>query len=86
MTSEKTELKVRIVKQAISSVRKNHKVDEVSLLAISKELGVEFSEITKYFTSMEAIFLEQQKQNWKSTYKSLNKKIKKAKTPKMIQL
>jgi len=81
MTSEKTELKVRIVKQAISSVRKNHKVDEVSLLAISKELGVEFSEITKYFTSMEEIFLEQQKQNWKSTYKSLNKKIKKAKTP-----
>jgi len=81
MTSEKTKLKDRIVRQAISSVRKNHKVDEFSLLSISKELGVEFSEITKYFTSMEEIFLEQQKQNWKSTYKSLNKKIKKAKTP-----
>ena len=81
MASEKAKLKDRIVRQAISSVRKNHKVDEVSLLAISKELGVEFSEITKYFTTMEDIFLEQQKQNWKSTYKSLKKKIKKAKTP-----
>ena len=81
MTSEKTKLKDRIVRQAINSVRKNHKVDEVSLLNISKELGVEFSDITKYFSSMEDIFLEQQKKNWKSTFKSLNKKIKKARTP-----
>ena len=81
MTSEKTKLKDRIVRQAINSVRKNHKVDEVSLLTISKELGVEFSDITKYFSSMEDIFLEQQKKNWKSTFKSLNKKIKKARTP-----
>ena len=81
MTSEKTKLKDRIVRQAINSVRKNHKVDEVSLLTISKELSVEFSEITRYYSSMEEIFLEQQKQNWKSTYKSLNKKIKKARTP-----
>ena len=81
MTSEKSKLKDRIVRQAINSVRKNHKVDEVSLLNISKELGVEFSDITKYFSSMEDIFLEQQKKNWKSTFKSLNKKIKKARTP-----
>ena len=81
MTSEKTKLKDRIVRQAINSVRKNHKVDEVSLLNISKELGVEFSDITKYFSSMEDIFLEQRKKNWKSTFKSLNKKIKKARTP-----
>ena len=81
MTSEKTKLKDRIVRQAINSVRKNHKVDEVSLLTISKELSVEFSEITRYYSSMEDIFLEQQKKNWKSTFKSLNKKIKKAKTP-----
>ena len=81
MTSEKTKLKDRIVRQAINSVRKNHKVDEVSLLTISKELSVEFSEITRYYSSMEDIFLEQQKKNWKSTFKSLNKKIKKARTP-----
>ena len=81
MKNKQIQLKNKIVKQAISSVRKDHKVDEVSLLSISKELNVDFSEITKYYTSMEDIFLEQQKKNWKSTYKSLNRKIKKAKTP-----
>jgi len=75
------QLKNKIVKQAISSVRKDHRVDEVSLLSISKELNVDFSEITKYYTSMEDIFLEQQKKNWKSIHKSLNRKTKKAKTP-----
>ena len=81
MKNKQIQLKNKIVKQAISSVRKDHRVDEVSLLSISKELNVDFSEITKYYTSMEDIFLEQQKKNWKSTYKSLNRKIKKAKTP-----
>ena len=81
MKNKEIQLKNKIVKQAISSVRKDHKVDEVSLLSISKELNVDFSEITKYYTSMEDIFLEQQKKNWKSIHKSLNRKTKKAKTP-----
>ena len=81
MKNIQIQLKNKIVKQAISSVRKDHKVDEVSLLSISKELNVDFSEITKYYTSMEDIFLEQQKKNWKSIHKSLNRKTKKAKTP-----
>jgi len=57
MSRKEIELKDKIVKQAISSVRKDRKVDVVSLLAISKELNVDFSEITKYYTSMEDIFL-----------------------------
>ena len=81
MTGEETQLKDKIVKQAIRSVRKDKKVDEVSLLSLSRELNVEFLEVTKYYASMEEIFLDQQKDNWKQTYKSLNKKIKKAKTP-----
>ena len=81
MKNIQIQLKNKIVKQAISSVRKDHRVDEVSLLSISKELNVDFSEITKYYTSMEDIFLEQQKKNWKSIHKSLNRKTKKAKTP-----
>ena len=81
MNSKEIRLKDKIVKQAISSVRKDRKVDGVSLLAISKELNVDFSEVTKYYTSMEDIFLEQQKKNWKSTYRSLDKKTKGAKTP-----
>jgi len=81
LKNKQIQLKNKIVKQAISSVRKDHRVDEVSLLSISKELNVDFSEITKYYTSMEDIFLEQQKKNWKSIHKSLNRKTKKAKTP-----
>ena len=81
MSGKDIELKDKIVKQAIRSVRRNRKVDVVSLLAISKELNVDFSEITKYYSSMEDIFLKHQKKNWKSTYKSLNRKVKKAKTP-----
>ena len=81
MISKDIQLKDKIVKQAISSVRKDRKVDEVSLLAISKELNVDFSEITNYYASMEDIFLEQQKKNWKSTFKRLDKSVKKAKTP-----
>ena len=81
MKNKKIQLKNKIVKQAISSVRKDHRVDEVSLLSISKELNVDFSEITKYYTSMEDIFLEQQKKNWKSTFKMLDKRLKKAKNP-----
>jgi hypothetical protein len=81
LKNKEIQLKNKIVKQAISSVRKDHKVDEVSLLSISKELNVDFSEITKYYTSMEAIFLEQQKKDWKSTFKMLDKRLKKAKNP-----
>ena len=81
MTGEETQLKDKIVKQAIRSVRKDKKVDAVSLLCLSRELDVEFLEVTKYYASMEDIFLDQQKDNWKQTHKSLNKKIKKAKTP-----
>ena len=53
-------LKKQIVKEAIRSVRKDKKVDEISLLNISRELGVEFSEVTRFYTSIEDIFLQQQ--------------------------
>ena len=80
MTNEEVQLKDKIVRQAIQSVRKNKKVDVVSLVAISNELGVDFSEVTKYFNSMEDIFLDQQKKDWKKTHKFLNKKMNAAKT------
>ena len=81
MLKKEIKLKDKIVKQAIRTVRRSKKVDEINLLSISKELEVDFSEITKYYSSMEDIFLEEQKRNWKNTHKSLNKKIKMAKTP-----
>ena len=49
MTDKEIQLKDKIVQQAVKSVRRDKKVDVVSLLSISKELGVEFSEITKYY-------------------------------------
>ena len=81
MKNKEKRLKDKIVKQAIQSFRKNKKVDEFSLLSLSKELDVDFLDLTKFYASMEGIFLDQQKKNWKQTYKSLNKKIKKSKNP-----
>ena len=81
MKNKEKQLKDKIVKQAIQSFRKNKKVDEFSLLSLSKELDVDFLVLTKFYASMEDIFLDQQKKNWKQTYKSLNKKIKKSKNP-----
>ena len=81
MKNKEKQLKDKIVKQAIQSFRKNKKVDEFSLLSLSKELDVDFLDLTKFYASMEGIFLDQQKKNWKQTYKSLNKKIKKSKNP-----
>ena len=81
MKNKEKQLKDKIVKQAIQSFRKNKKVDEFSLLSLSKELDVDFLDLTKFYGSMEGIFLDEQKKNWKQTYKSLNKKIKKSKNP-----
>ena len=81
LKNKEKQLKDKIVKQAIQSFRKNKKVDEFSLLSLSKELDVDFLVLTKFYASMEGIFLDQQKKNWKKTYKSLNKKIKKSKNP-----
>jgi hypothetical protein len=81
LKNKEKQLKDKIVKQAIQSFRKNKKVDEFSLLSLSKELDVDFLDLTKFYGSMEGIFLDQQKDNWKQTYKSLNKKIKKSKNP-----
>ena len=47
--SEESQLKDRIVQKAVQSVKKNKKFDQISLLAIAKELNVDFSEVTKYY-------------------------------------
>ena len=45
--SEESQLKDRIVQKAVQSVNKNKKFDQISLIAIAKELNVDFSEVTK---------------------------------------
>ncbi len=75
------ELKERIIKKGVSSVRRLRKIDEVHLLTISKELNIDYSEVTQYYSSMEDIFHLQQKKNWKATHKSLDRETKAARTP-----
>ena len=81
ITKQKTKLRDRIIKEGISSVRRLQKIDEIHFLTISKELGIDYSEVTKYYASMEDIFHLQQIKNWKATHKVLDKKVKEARTP-----
>jgi len=81
ITKQKTKLRDRIIKEGIYSVRRLRKIDEIHFLTISKELGIDYSEVTKYYASMEDIFHLQQIKNWKAIHKVLDKKVKEARTP-----
>ena len=76
ITKKQTKLRDRIIKEGVYSVRMLQKIDKIHFLTISKELGIDYSEITKYYASMEDIFHLQQIKNWKATYKVLDKKVK----------
>ena len=81
MTIKEKELRDRIVQEGIRSVRRLRKIDEIHLLTISKELGIDYSEVTKFYASMEDIFHLQQKKNWRAIHKVLDRKVKGARTP-----
>ena len=81
MTKITTNLKDKVVKKAISSLRKNKRIEQLSFAAISKELNVEIEEIRAFYTTTEDIFLEAQKKDWESLHRYWDKQIKKAKTP-----
>jgi len=81
ITKKQTKLRDRIIKEGLYSVRRLQKIDKIHFLTISKELGIDYSEITKYYASMEDIFHLQQIKNWKATHKVLDKKVKEARTP-----
>ena len=61
ITKSQTKLRERIIQEGVSSVRRLRKIDEIHLLTISKELDIDYSEVTKYYSSMEDIFYLQQK-------------------------
>ena len=81
ITKSQTKLRERIIQEGVSSVRRLRKIDEIHLLTISKELDIDYSEVTKYYSSMEDIFYLQQKKNWRAIHKVLDRKIRKARTP-----
>ena len=63
--TEENQLKDRIVSKAVQSVKRDRKVDRVSFLSIANELNVDIAEVTKYYKSIEDVFLHQQKKSWK---------------------
>ena len=81
MTIKEKELRDRIVQEGVRSVRRLRKIDEIHLLTISKELDIDYSEVTKFYASMEDIFHLQQKKNWRAIHRVLDKKVKEARTP-----
>jgi len=81
ITKQQKKLRDRIIEEGIRSVRRLRNIDDIHLLTISKELGIDYSEVTKYYASMEDIFHLQAKKDWKATHKVLDKKVKEARTP-----
>ena len=74
-------LKNKVVNKAISSLRKNKRIEQVSIPAIAAELDVSIEEISSFYTTTEDIFLEAQKKDWESLHRFWDRHIKKSKTP-----
>ena len=74
-------LKDKVVNKAISSLRKNKRIEQVSIPAIAAELDVSIEEISSFYTSTEDIFLEAQRKDWESLPRFWDRHIKKSKTP-----
>tara|TARA_Y100001934_G_scaffold68612_1_gene85079 strand:+ start:1667 stop:2251 length:585 start_codon:yes stop_codon:yes gene_type:complete len=74
-------LKDKVVNKAISSLRKNKRIEQVSIPAIAAELDVSIEEISSFYTTTEDIFLEAQRKDWESLHRFWDRHIKKSKTP-----
>ncbi len=81
MKKSTTNLKDKVVSRAVSSLRKNKRIEQISFAAIAKELDVGINEITSFYSTTEDIFLQAQKKDWESLHRYWDKQIKKAKTP-----
>ena len=71
----------KILAKTIASLRKDRRVERISIPLIAKDLGIEPSEALEYFSSVEDMFLKQQKTSWKEAYKDIDKQLKIAKNP-----
>ena len=61
MTGPTTNLRDKVVKGAVNSLRRSKRIEQISFAAIAKELGVGIDEIQSFYTSTEDIFLKAQK-------------------------
>jgi hypothetical protein len=81
MNISTSNLKDKVVKRAVNSLRKSKRIEQLSFVAIANELNVRVDEIQAFYTSTEDIFLEAQKKDWESLHRYWDRNIKKSKTP-----
>ena len=81
MVNSSIKLKDKAVKRAISTLRKDKRVEAVNLGVIANELDVSLEVLQTYYSSAEDIFIKAQKKDWDSLHRYWDKRIKKAKTP-----
>jgi hypothetical protein len=81
MVRKSTIIRDKILAKTIASLRKDRRVEKISIPLIAKELGIEPSEALEYFSSVEDMFLKQQQTSWKKAYKDIDKQLKVAKHP-----
>ena len=81
MNTSTSNLKDKVVKRAVNSLRKNKRIEQLSFVAIANELNVRVDEIQAFYTSTEDIFLDAQKKDWESLHRYWDRHIKKSKTP-----
>tara|TARA_B110000014_G_scaffold264485_1_gene266776 strand:+ start:5350 stop:5934 length:585 start_codon:yes stop_codon:yes gene_type:complete len=81
MVKKSAIIRGKILSKTISSLRRDRRIERISIPLIAKELSMETSEALEYFSSIEDIFLKEQKSLWKKVYKVFDKKLKEAQHP-----
>ena len=61
MNKSTSNLKDKVVKRAVNSLRKSKRIEQLSFVAIANELNVRVDEIQAFYTTTEDIFLEASK-------------------------
>ena len=69
MNKSTVNLKDKVVKRAVNSLRKSKRIEQISFIAIANELNVSVEEISEFYTTTEDIFLEAQKKDWESLHR-----------------
>ena len=76
MNTSTSNLKDKVVKRAVNSLRKSKRIEQLSFFAIANELNVRVDEIQAFYTTTEDIFLEAQKKDWESLHRYWDRYIK----------
>ena len=85
MNTSTSNLKEKVVKRAVNSLRKSKRIEQLSFVAIANELNVSVDEIQAFYTTTEDIFVEAQKKDWESLHRYWDRHIKKSKTPRSFR-